>query len=108
MAFNVSLAILVSEAYPALRFNGRGDERIGSDDRIVSDDSLSSEYRSSCVNGNSVFDGGMALLAPEALASPCGKSSDGNALIDLHIITDDGGLAYNDAGSVIYEEVAPG
>ena len=47
----------------------------------------------------------MALHAGQRLARARGQSAQRNALIDLHVVADIGGLADNDAGGVVDEEV---
>ena len=48
----------------------------------------------------------MPLFAPQALPAPGGERAQRHALIDLHMVADDGGLAHHDAGAVVNEEVA--
>ena len=48
----------------------------------------------------------MAFLAPEVLTAPGSEGAQGYALIDLHMVADDGGLTHHDAGAVVDEEVA--
>ena len=47
----------------------------------------------------------MTLYAGEFLAAPGGKCTDGHALVDLNVFTDDGSLADYDTGTVIDKEV---
>ena len=47
----------------------------------------------------------MTALAPEALTATGGKSAKGHTLIELYIITDNGGFTHHNAGTVVNEEI---
>ena len=99
------LHLQVLHVDPRVGINGTRDEGVASDDGILSDDGLTAEDGCSGIDGHVVADGRMTLFPGELLAAPGGERSDGNALIDLYVLTDDGGLTDYDAGSVVDKEV---
>ena len=82
-----------------------GDEHVGADDAVPADDGAAAQDRRAGVDGHVVLDGGVPLFAPEALPAPGAQRAQGHALIDLHMVADDGGFAHHDAGAVVNEEV---
>ena len=71
----------------------------------MTDDGFTAEDGGTRVNGDIVLDGRMALHAVESLTAPGGEGTDGDALVDLHVLTDDGGGAHHDAGAVVHHEI---
>ena len=82
-----------------------GDEHIGADHAVPADHGVAAQDRGAGVDGHIVLDGGMPPLAPEALAAPGGQSAQGHALVDLDPGADHAGLADDDAGAVVDEEM---
>lgn len=85
--------------------DGAGDEGVGANDRISADDRFTAEDRRTGVNGHVVFNGGVALHTAQALAAPGGQTTEGDTLINFHMLANDGGFTDDDAGTVINEEV---
>ena len=83
-----------------------GDEHVAADDGIVADHGVPAQYGRAGIDGHVVLDGGVAALAVQLLAAPGGQRAQGDALVELHIVADDGGLADDDAGAVVDEEVS--
>ena len=71
----------------------------------MTDHGLTAQNRSTGVNRNVVLDGGVALFAAQVLPATGRQRADGDALVNLHIVADDGGLAHYDAGAVVNKEV---
>ena len=82
-----------------------GDEGAARDNGIASHHGFAAEHARIRVNGHVVLDGGMALHACELLPRSRGKRAEGNALVDLDVVADDGRFADDHAGGVIDEEV---
>ena len=83
-----------------------GDEHVGTDDAVPANDRAAAQNGRAGVDGHVVLNGGMALLAPEVLSAPGGEGAKGYALIDLHMVADDGGLTHDNTGAMVDEEVA--
>ena len=82
-----------------------GDEDVGANDAVPTDDGAAAQDGSACIDGHMVFNGGMALFALQALASPGGEGTQRDTLVDLYMIADGGGLADDDTGAMVDEEV---
>ena len=82
-----------------------GDEDVGADDAVPADHRAAAKDRRAGVNGHIVLDSGVALLSPQALSAPGGQRAKRHALIDLHVVADDRGLAHHNAGAVVNKEI---
>ena len=82
-----------------------GDKDVGADDGVPSDDGAAAQDGSTGVNGHMVFNGGMTLFSLQRLATAGGECAQGDALVDLYMVTDGGGFADNDTGAVVNEEI---
>src|SRR5690242_13918686 len=78
-----------------------GDEDVAADHGAPADASLAAEDRRPGVDGHVVLDGRVALLAAQGLAELRGDGAEGDALVDLNVVADLGGLADHDAGAVV-------
>ncbi len=76
-----------------------GDEYVGSDHRAFTNNRFTAKDGSTGVNRDIILNGGVALLAAQALTAAGRKCADGHALIHFHVFADDRGLA---------DDVAPG
>ena len=82
-----------------------GDEHVGANDAVPADDRAAAQNRGTGVDGHIVFDGGVTLLALEALTATGGKGTQSNALVNLYMVANGGGFADDDTGAVVDEEV---
>ena len=101
----LELQFLALDADGGAGRNGMGDEHVGTDDRVPADDCTAAQNGRAGVDGHMVFDGGMTLLATETLTAAGGERAQGNALVDLHVIANSGGLTDDDAGTMVNEEI---
>ena len=68
-------------------------------------DGVAAHDRGAGVDRHAVFDGRMAFLSAQCLPRGQRLRHQTDALIHLHVVADDGGLAHDRAGAVIHEEV---
>ena len=86
--------------------HGFGEEGVAAHHGVFADDRLAAEDGRAGVDGGAVTHGGMALAAAVSAAAAGAECAQRHALIQLHMVADDGGLAYHDAGAVVDEEIA--
>ncbi len=84
---------------------GVGKEDIGADGASGADDRIAAHDGGSGVDGDAVFEGGVAFLAAEGLATGEGSGDEADALVHFDAATDGGGFSNDGAGAVIDEEV---
>ena len=63
-----NLQLLALDADRGAGGNGMGDEDIGADDAVPANDRIAAQNGSAGVDGHIVLNGGVAALAPQALA----------------------------------------
>ena len=95
----------ILDADAGVGVDGACDEGVSADDCVFTYDGIAAENGGSCVNGDIVQNCRVALFARKSLAASRGKSSQRNALINLHILADDCGFANHNAGTVVDKEV---
>ena len=83
------------------------DENTAADDRAVADEGVSTQDAGIGVDGDVVAQGGVALDAGKLLALARGGGAQGDTLVDLGMAANDRGLADDNAGAVVDEEVLP-
>ena len=79
-----------------------GEPHVTADDRVVPDGCLAAQNGGAGVDGHIVLDGGVALDACLGLVNA--QRAQRNALINLHIVANDGRLAHNNARAVVDAE----
>src|SRR5690554_1146325 len=79
-----------------------GEPDVAADDAPLPDDGLAAMHRGPSVNRHAIFKRRMTL--PLIFASRDGERAERDALVELHIIAEDGRLADDDARAVIDEE----
>ena len=84
------------------RLDAIGEPHVTADDRIVAHGGLAAQNGGAGVDGHIVLDGGVALDAGLCLIDA--QRAQRNALINLHIVADDGRLAHNNARAVVDAE----
>ena len=75
-----NLQLLALDADRGTGGNGMGDEDIGADDAVPANDRIAAQNGSAGVDGHIVLNGGVAALAPQALAPPGGQCAQCHAL----------------------------
>ena len=71
----------------------------------MADDCFATEDGGVGVDGDVIFDGGVPLFVFKGLAATGGKTAEGYALVNFHMISDSCRFTDNNAGSVIDEEI---
>ena len=69
------------------------------------DDGAATEDGCAGINGDVIFNGGMAFLAAQALAGGSGARSEGDTVIHFYVVADDRRFAHYTAGAVIDEKM---
>ncbi|MEY5026869.1 MAG: hypothetical protein RLZZ244_2397 [Verrucomicrobiota bacterium] len=88
------------------RGDGVGEKNAGGHGGARSDDGVAAHDRGSGVQGDVVFDGGVAFFSAEGLSPREGFGDEGDALVEFDVGADGGGFANDDAGAMVDEEVA--
>ena len=101
--FEVQLLALVGNR--GARRDGLGDKGVGAYDAVVADGGAAAQNGGVGVNGHIVLNGGVPSCAPQTLAATGRKAAQGDTLVDLHMAAYNGGLADDDAGAVVDEEM---
>ena len=105
-ALAADVQFLALDAHIRSRRHGHGNKGVAADDGVVTDNGFTAQNRSAGINCNVVFNSGMTLFAAQILAAPGRQRADGNALVDFHVVADDGSFAHYDAGAVIDKKEA--
>lgn len=84
---------------------GVGKEDISADGASGADDCIAAHDGGSGVDGDAVFEGGVAFLAAEGLATGEGAGDEADALVHFDAATDGGGFTDDGTGAMIDEEV---
>ena len=102
----LELQLLTLDADGGAGCDGTGDKGVGANDRITTDDGFTAQNGSTGVDGHIVLNGGMTLRSAKTLSAAGGQTAKGHALIDLYVLTDDGGFTDDDTGTMVNKEVA--
>lgn len=81
------------------------EEDVGADGAAFADDGFAADNGGAGVEGDVVFDGGMAFLPAEGLAAGQGTGHQADALVHFHMAAKVGGFANDGSGAVVDEEV---
>lgn len=83
-----------------------GEENAGPDGGSCADDGFAPHDGGSGIEGDVIFEGGVAFFSAESLAAGEGFGDQGNALIEFDVGSDHGGFSDDDACAVVDEEMA--
>ena len=87
------------------RRHGLGDKCVCTNDTVMADQRIATQNGGIGIDGHPVFNGRMSLVSPQTLPATGRKASQGDALIDLHIISDYGSLANDNTGTMVDKEM---
>ena len=96
---------MVVHEHQRLRRHALHEKDVGSDGAAGADHRIAAHDGGVGVNGDPVFDGWVPLLSAERLAGGQGAGHEADALIQLHPVADDGGLADHRPGAMVDKEM---
>src|SRR5450759_1784958 len=98
------LELRVFRADASVRGDRLGDEDVAVDDGALADHRVAPEHRRARVDGDVIVDRRVPLHPTQRLPAARGERTQGDALVDLDVVTDDSRLPNHDAGAVVDEE----
>ena len=81
------------------------EEDVAADGAVRPDDGFAAEDCGAGVDCHAVFDGGVAFAAAEFLHARGRLRAEGDAVVDFHIVADDGSFSHHRAGAVVDKKV---